>query len=659
LKKLLVEQGRAEEAVVHLRALAEQAQARGELDALEDTLREILQYQPENRDVRLELVELYEQSDQPDKAVVELIEMAHRHAEAGEAERALELTKRAAARQPENPTTLNELKNAYLAAGQKPQALETLFRAFDIYVALKKRQSAEKTLRDVLVIEPNNAMAKEKVIELFRLGAPLEEQIAELLASAEDALSSGHRAAAVEALSHVLELDPEQPEALARLKVIYAGPAVRPLGEEEQAEARLFEDVDVAPKGEMPAEEEINIDWGEPGELESAVSGGAASVEQAVEVDVFGEAPEQVVEEIDVFGDITPRRAPAKEEKRAPEPIELSEFEEPVEVTAAEALPPEPPAAGEIEPEPFEAGKIEIEPEPGVSEPRREERKPAFESVEISSEDFLREEAKATAIPPYQPPKTAEGASRIIEEFRKPEIEVIGKGKGVADLLDELHLEGVAKPAERAKPGAEPTDLFDEIFGAKPKAKAAEAPADLAEDLFTRLEAEEKAKPAETKDDIFQSFVANLDQEMVTAKDARTHFDLGIAFREMDSIEEAINEFEKALAVDSGEMTFDINYQLGQCYASLNKYEMAVDYLESALSEGNDSEPALFDLLFELGVVYKQMGNFERAKHYFVEVDKKSSNYRGAKAEIAEVDKGKGKKGKKKGSPDDDNIGFL
>jgi len=328
-------------------------------------------------------------------------------------------------------------------------------------------------------------------------------------------------------------------------------------------------------------------------------------------------------------------------------------------VTVAEALPPEPPAAVEIEPEPLGAEKIEFEPEPEVAESRRDEQKPAFESTEISSEDFLHEEIKATAIPPYQRPKTAEGASRIIEEFRKPEIEVIGKDKVVAELLDELHLESVAKPAGGAKPGAEAADLFDEIFGAKPEAKAAEAPADLADDLFARLEAEEKAKPAGSRDDIFQSFVANLDQETVTAKDARTHFDLGIAFREMDSIEEAINEFEKALAVDTGEMTFDIDYQLGQCYASQNKFEMAVDYLESALSEGSDNEPTLFDLMFELGVVYKQMGNFERAKHYFVEVDKKSSNYRGAKAEIAEVDKGKGKKGKKKGSPDDDNIGFL
>jgi len=67
----------------------------------------------------------------------------------------------------------------------------------------------------------------------------------------------------------------------------------------------------------------------------------------------------------------------------------------------------------------------------------------------------------------------------------------------------------------------------------------------------------------------------------------------------------------------------------------------------------------MWDLLFELGVAHKKLGNIERAKYYFTEVDKKSSNYRGAKAEIAEVDKGKGKKGKKKGGQDDDNIGFL
>ena len=231
-----------------------------------------------------------------------------------------------------------------------------------------------------------------------------------------------------------------------------------------------------------------------------------------------------------------------------------------------------------------------------------------------------------------------------------------GGGVGVADLLDELQLE---KPAPAEFKPTEAGDLLDEILGAKPQPKAEAGAATALDDLFAELETKAEAKSAGIQDEIFQSFVSHLDQETVTAKDAHTHFDLGIAFREMDSIEEALAEFEKALAMDTGDLTFDINYQLGQCYGSLNKPEMAIEYLETALAEGSENESVLWDLLFELGVAHKKLGNPERAKQYFVEVDKKSSNYRGAKTEIADLEKTKGKKGKKKGEPDDDNIGFL
>jgi len=159
-------------------------------------------------------------------------------------------------------------------------------------------------------------------------------------------------------------------------------------------------------------------------------------------------------------------------------------------------------------------------------------------------------------------------------------------------------------------------------------------------------------------DDIFQSFVDSLG-EQGQGGTTQSHYELGIAFREMDSIEEAITEYEKALALDAGDLAFEINYELGQCYVSLNKYDMAVEYLESALNENTDDEQAQLDLMFDLAVGLKQLGKLNEAKKYFEQVDAKSSNYRGAKAEIAECDKGKKKSRKKKKGDDDDKIGFL
>jgi tetratricopeptide (TPR) repeat protein len=218
----------------------------------------------------------------------------------------------------------------------------------------------------------------------------------------------------------------------------------------------------------------------------------------------------------------------------------------------------------------------------------------------------------------------------------------------MADLLTELDIGRPTPPA----PSAGGHDLLDDIFGT-PQQPVKEAGDSLSE-LLGDLGASEKTAERAADQDIFQAFVSSLPQESRVSGSAQTHFDLGIAFREMDSCDEAIAEFEKALTKDDGALAFSINYELGQCYAGLGKYEMASEYLDSALTEGVDDEQTMLDLTFELAATLKKLGRLERAKKLFMEVDQRSSNYRGAKAEIAECDR----QGAKKGDGDD-NIGYL
>jgi len=661
LKKLLFDAERIDEAVDQLRALADIASEKEEYEDVEDALREILQHRPDDREIRNELIELYSKTEQPDKAVIELLEMARLTQDAGDADQALELTERAVELQPDNAAALLNLKEAYVEGGKTEQAVDILFRLYEVDVKAKKRHSAEKCLREILVLQPDNAVAKEKVFDLFKIGAGVEEQIAELLAEAEQAQTAGDRESAEAALNQVLELDPEQSEARMRLQGLYAEgkpaapvapppeakPAVEPELGVTEAEGRVFEEVDVTAQSDSDIEEEISIDWGEPEQLDE-IAEASSEVEAAVEEDVFGIPEEEEVEDIDVFGEVsdTPTAEPVVEEPEAAEPVAAEPMQE--EATLFESV--------EVSSEDFiESGDVP-RPEPPIQEKPEESRiledfrtpEPEAEAEVVEAEPVQEEEISAEVM---------EAMDELIEPEAPVEAEPAEEKLGVADLLGDLGLEeGESKAEAAATAGG---DLLDDIFGEKPAAPA-EPSGDALDDLIGELGQETKAVDTQT-DDIFQSFVDSLGEQKPGGDNAQAHYELGIAFREMDSLEEAIAEFEKALAKDVGEMAFEINYELGQCYASMDKLEMAVEYLESALSEGSDDDQALLDLNFELGVCLKKLGKLAEAKNYFIEVDNQSSNYRGAKDEIAECDKMRGgKKGKKKKKGgDDDNIGFL
>ena len=638
IKNLLVEVGQIDEALSQLRILAQLEDQAEAYDMVEDYLREILHLRPEDREARENLVALYERTDQPDKAVIELLEVADLTAEGGDRPAALNLIEKAAALEPGNEATQRRLKDAYLDLGDQPRAIETLFRLYEVNLQANKRHSAEKCLRDILALDPANSQAKEKVLDLFRTGATLEEQVAELFAQAEEAYSIGNRNKAITALQQILHLDPEQPEARTRLQSLYvAAPAAQPTpaavaasadAQVMEAEARVFEEVEITPAAGT-LEEEITLDWGEPGEVETPISAEEPIVE-AVEEDVFGAAPEAEVEELDVFAEVAePSQKPTPVEKPAAKPIT------PMELTTDEFL-----SRGEMpvrepigRPQPATKSRIleEFRPFTEAAPTEIEEQPVAKAAGELEPEIIVRPEKKAPA---------AESRTTV------------------ADLLGEMDLEEFGVKSAAAVPEPAKGDLFDEIFGTP---KPTPAAGDALDSLIGGLEGATEAGQAKAEDDIFQSFVASLSEEARGAGDAQTHYELGIAFREMDSMEEAIAEFEKALAKDSGKLTFEINYELGQCYASMGKYDMAVEYLESALSEGTQDEQYLLDLRFDLGVALKQIGQLEKAKQHFKEVDSRSSNYRGAKAEIAECEKpkeGKGK-GKKKSGGGDDNIGFI
>jgi tetratricopeptide (TPR) repeat protein len=87
---------------------------------------------------------------------------------------------------------------------------------------------------------------------------------------------------------------------------------------------------------------------------------------------------------------------------------------------------------------------------------------------------------------------------------------------------------------------------------------------------------------------------ANVDDE-----DFDSHYDLGIAYREMGLTDEAIAEFQKALRGATNRIRA---YEaLGQCFIDSHQYDVAISILGRALREPGMEDEDLIGVLYLLG----------------------------------------------------------
>ena len=133
--------------------------------------------------------------------------------------------------------------------------------------------------------------------------------------------------------------------------------------------------------------------------------------------------------------------------------------------------------------------------------------------------------------------------------------------------------------------------------------------------------------------DMFGELKHELEEDTATAdEDPETHYNLGVAFREMGLLDEAIGELQKVcLAVDRGH-TFPQLMQtytwLAQCFLDKGVPEAAIRWYERALKlSGIDGETRTA-LHYELASAYQAAGNRPEALNHFTEVYGSNIDYR-------------------------------
>jgi hypothetical protein len=212
---------------------------------------------------------------------------------------------------------------------------------------------------------------------------------------------------------------------------------------------------------------------------------------------------------------------------------------------------------------------------------------------------------------------------------------------------------GAPAPSAAAPPPAEASlSWLDEIPAASPGAAAPEEKLfddeedffDLAAELERELVEDDGSRAGpqpggaapqeQSLEEIVEGFKKGV-AENLSPEDYDTHFNLGIAYREMGLLDEAIGEFQ--LASKDVEHLVECCSMLGICFLDKGLPELAVKWYKRGLEVPNLIEDRQLGLLYDMGNALALAGDRDAAYKTFVEIYGINSNYRDIVAILQEL----------------------
>jgi tetratricopeptide (TPR) repeat protein len=533
----------------------------------------------------------------------------------------------------------------------------------DLFASYGLTQKAIGLLEAILRRAPRHTPTLEKLLD-FVLGAGDDRRTAELAAQLEQIHTENGDKRNAERFGE-LRRRFQRAAGLSDADLAAAAPAAQPAAkavvQEESAEIPEIAAVPAAPVAppapvaapEPPPPPPAAKAKLEPAEIEVAPAKPKPEPEPEVqEVDLSAEW-DSLIEEAAPAEEAgsPPPPAPAKPAKPAapappaakkPEPAHVEEFhiaEEPAalapmeeEAEAAPAIPVEPepaPAPPKVAPAPPKAKEKPKEKPapPPAKKPVAPE--PEFE-LEQEYELVLEQEPLVPAYdqkPPetpiaVQPPPPPAPAQPVAQNkaAQPPAASGFDSDQFLADLaqeIDQLGMDSLSPTFSNATPAAPPPSA------AKPAAPA----------------------PTETGPlkEVFEEFRAELGEMGSEDEDLETHYNLGIAFREMGLLEEAISEFQKVAKANDRGRAFRYTMQcctlLGLAFMEKGQPGIAAIWYERALlTPGIDPESTLA-LRYDLGVAQESAGEPEAALKSFSQVYAMNIDYRDVAERIAALQK--------------------
>jgi tetratricopeptide (TPR) repeat protein len=385
------------------------------------------------------------------------------------------------------------------------------------------------------------------------------------------------------------------------------------------------------------AEEVANLARGYAEKAGVPLPGAAVAAPAAAPPEAVAEAPaEELLPEAPVEARFEiPVEAAAEPEAEAIHEVDLSSEwamasgmeEAATEVAPAEAEPAEAPAfnAGEAE------GEIDFFLAQGMVDQAREavaRYEEQFSDQPAVAELRARVEAAASAAaePAEAVPAAEEGETyEVVLEEQAAQAAPAGAPMSAQDFFSDLAgeldqaLEGApAPPPARAAPPPPPR-------AAAPAKAAPPAP---------------EAAPTGVLAEVFAEFKEEMG-DVEEVEDIESHYNLGIAYKEMGLVDEAISEFQKVSKAAEHQKAHSQLFQactlLGLCFLDKGHPQIAVRWYERALKAPGVDEEGALALRYDMGVAHEQAGNRKAALDCFMEVYGVNVDYRDVGDRIREL----------------------
>jgi len=235
---------------------------------------------------------------------------------------------------------------------------------------------------------------------------------------------------------------------------------------------------------------------------------------------------------------------------------------------------------------------------------------------------------KPTPLPVAPPPVAAPAMAAASEDVL---------GDLVADLEDVLGDLGAPEPpkapkmAAQAAPAAMASAVAKAAPAPTPAPPAAVSTAPVAEPI-AEVATVEHHEATSILSDLFDEFKEDVEETAGEVEDPNTHYSLGVAFREMGLLDEAIGELQKVChAIEKG-AAFDQHVQaytwLAQCLIDKGAPEAAIRWYEKALKVPGLNEESRLAVFYDMGNAYETAGDRKNAYLKFMDVYSSNIDYR-------------------------------
>ncbi len=193
------------------------------------------------------------------------------------------------------------------------------------------------------------------------------------------------------------------------------------------------------------------------------------------------------------------------------------------------------------------------------------------------------------------------------------------------DMVETIELseditEGISDvPEEQVVPQSEAAEFEDFSFTEKDFDEAAAIP-----------------EPALDNDvlEIFQEFKKGLEKELED-EDSETHYNLGIAYKEMGLIDDAIKEFQTSR--NDPKRFIQSSTMLGVCYIEKGLYSLAIDALLNAIKNISSKDEAYWAIRYDLAEAYEKNKNLKEALECYTDVFGWNAKFRDVSEKVNSV----------------------